>query len=223
VLFVTAIGATWFCSDAASALDVGPVSVPLPPPPSVTVTVPTTIAVGGAVVPVTQVAPGLGGSVTLSPQTGASATVSLPTSIGPVPVLPGTTTPAPGSPAGTGGGVAVSRPPQSSPGVVSRPAQLSVRGADVPRVRTSTTRALALGAQSRNRAEHVPATIVESRPGAVNASLQHSDSGGLWSLLHDLASAHGLWIALLLIVAIARFAAGGLMHDAFRRRIRFIR
>jgi hypothetical protein len=59
---------------------------------------------------------------------------------------------------------------------------------------------------------------IEPQPGAVNASLQHQTPGGVWSLLHDLASAHGLWIALLLIVAIARFAAGGLLHDAFRRR-----
>ena len=52
----------------------------------------------------------------------------------------------------------------------------------------------------------------------MNASLQHENPSGLWSLLHDLTSAHGLWIALLLIFGVARFAAGGLFRDAFRRR-----
>jgi hypothetical protein len=59
---------------------------------------------------------------------------------------------------------------------------------------------------------------VESQSGAVNASLENRGPGGLWSLLHGLASAHGLWMALMVIIAMARFAAGGLLRDAFRRR-----
>jgi hypothetical protein len=64
----------------------------------------------------------------------------------------------------------------------------------------------------------LPLAAVELQPGAVDASLQHQTPGGLWSLLRDLAAAHGLWIALLLIIAVARFAAAGLLHDSFPLR-----
>ena len=88
VLCSLAVGAPGSAPPPRRALEIGPVSVPVPVPP-VAVTVPPTITVGPVAVPVTQIAPDLGASVTVSPQTGVGASVSLPTAIGPVPVLPG--------------------------------------------------------------------------------------------------------------------------------------
>jgi hypothetical protein len=225
VLCSAAIAATWFCSDAASALDVGPVSVPVSVPTG-TVTVPPTVAVGPVTVPVPDVAPGLGASATVSPQTGVSATVSLPSAIGPVPV--------PGVQVDVGpGGTGVT----PTPGPTSQPAEVGGAGPSDRSARhagawstsaTAASRAVAapasrLGSLRGERVEgtgsaSLPPAAVALQPGAVDASLQHQTPGGLWSLLRDLASAHGLWIALLLIVAIARFAAGGLLRDSFPLR-----
>jgi hypothetical protein len=228
VLCSLAIGATWFCSGAASALDIGPVAVPVPVPP-VAVTVPPTITVGPVAVPVSQVAPGLGASVNVSPQTGVGASVSLPSSLGPVPVvqvgpgvgvtLPGGTPSAPGVP---GGDPRAASQHSASGDRLRSGAGAAARTGLHTRVPSSTGSRQANGAQRRSPASHRSMVPVESQPGAVNASLQHENPDGLWSLLQDLTSVHGLWIALLLIVAIAYFTAGGLLRDALRRRAHFI-
>jgi hypothetical protein len=229
-----AVGVTWFCSDAASALEVGPVSVQIPP--AVTVTVPTAVTVGPVSIPVSQVAPGLGASVTVSPQTGVGVSGSLPSSIGPVPVLPGAphtvqvglgpggpgvALPA-GPPSATGAPTAValsSSPPSLSGAALRSGATAGSRArAGHALVPSSTGPQIANPAQPVTNASPSSSPAVESQPDAVDASLQQQSPGGVWSLLHDLASAHALWIALLLLIAIARFAAGGLLHDAFRRR-----
>jgi hypothetical protein len=233
LLVSTAIAATWFGSDAASALEVGPVSVPVSVP-AVSVTVPPALTVGPVTVPVSQVAPGLGASATVSPQTGVGVTVSLPSSIGGVPVLPGA--PHDVQVGVDSGGAGVTLPPGSSSGVSGTGSQLSASPPGAARYAGGATspsgaaarrlvpaapaaaNAVDAGRHAGSRASPPPSPAVERQPGAVNASLQPQGSGGLWSLLRDLASAHGLWIVLLLIVAIARVAAGGLMRDAFRRR-----
>jgi hypothetical protein len=226
-----AIAATWVGSDSASALTIGPVSVPAPPP--VTVTVPPTVTVGPVDVPVSQVAPGLGASVTVSPNGGVAASVSLPSSVGPVPVLPG----APHDvqvalgPSDTGLTTPAAPPSAAVPVAGSR----SDAQSPAPRRGTASgTRARAQGALAPSaarsqhestqrlvpRVSHPPALPVESQDGVVNASLRQPAPGGPWSLFRDLASAHGLWLALLLIVAAGHFAAGGLLRDALRRRAR---
>jgi hypothetical protein len=230
VLCSLAVGATWFCSDAASALDVGPVPVPVEVPPAVTVTVsPDTI--GPVQLPVSDLAPDAGASVSVSPDSGADASLSLPSSIGPVALLPGAphdvqvgiapdgagVTLSDGLPSTPGAPAVDSGTQSSSPGGVvesgTAGARTGSRSASLP-----SSSGAVKAAPAQHRTSDASSLPVESQSGAVTASLEHQSPGGLWSLLHDLASAHGLWIALLLIVAIARFAAGGLLHDAFRRR-----
>jgi hypothetical protein len=232
MLCSVAIGATWCWSVAASALEVGPISVPVPPPPTVTVTVPPSISVGAVNVPVSQLAPGLGASVAVSPQTGVGASVSLPSSVGPVPLLPaapsvqagpgsgGADTAAAGTPAVTGSpvGDAHAVPPRLDDGAARASQATGPSQTRFP----ATVEGRPIGREPMNSAGR-RSPVLRSDTGAVNASLEHASPGGLWPLLRDLASAHGLWIALLLILAIGRLAAGGLMHDAFRRRARLVR
>jgi hypothetical protein len=231
-----AVVATWLCPAAASALEIGPVSVAVPAPPPVTVTVPPTVAVGPVNVPDSQLAPGLGASVNVSPSAGVSVSVSLPSSVGPVPVVPvapydvqialgpsGTRSPSSAAPpSATAGPLDVPRSDaqssRSSRGTARDP-QAGVLAARVP----SPDGSLRGNSEQRaRRVSHQPSIPLESQPGAVNASLQPGGSGGPWSLFLDLASGHGLWIALLLVVAVARLAAGGLLRDALRRRAHVI-
>jgi hypothetical protein len=215
-----AVGAAWWFSGSASALDAGPIAVPVQLSSNVAVTVPPAVTVGPVSVPVAKAAPGLGASVRVSPQTGVGASVSLPSSIGPLPVLPG-------APHAVKVGIGPAGATVTAPATVQVGAPPSNAASTSPRVRSGTSGAPA----SRVAPLEVHAADVgrrasalwrspglPARPGAVNASLQHQSPGGVWSLLHDLTSARVLWIALLLIAAIARFAAGGLLHDAFRRR-----
>jgi len=229
VLCSTAVVATWFAAGAASALEVGPVSVPVRVPPAVTVTLPAAVTVGPVSVPVSKVAPGFGATVNVSPKTGVGASVSLPSAIGSVPLLPG----APHTvQVGLGpGGATVALPGvnSSAPGLAATPSaknrttalRSGATHADArPRVVVSNATNAATSARPRAQGSSDSPLVVETSPGAVNASLRRQSSGGVWSLLHDLASAHGLWIVLLLIVVVARFAAGGLLHDAIKRRLR---
>jgi len=130
--------------------------------------------------------------------------------------LPASTSPAPSGPVAPGDAGA---PPARAltPNRDATPASRAHAGL-VPA--SNAAHAATVAPRTSTRAPRPSAIAVEPQPGAVNASLRHQSPGGVWSLLHDLASAPGLWIALLFIVAIARFAAGGLLHDAFRRRAR---
>jgi hypothetical protein len=53
--------------------------------------------------------------------------------------------------------------------------------------------------------------------GAVNASLRSNAVHRSWDLLSEVTSRHGLWLALLLIVLVGRWAFFGFLRDAYRR------
>jgi hypothetical protein len=197
---------------AASALEIGPVSVP--------VTLPT---VGPVVVEAPPaVAPGLGVTATVSPETGVAIDVTTPTAIGPI-TLPALAppelhvaiaAPVPAPPA-IGGPTAGSAPSSGSPLSASRWL------VPIPAARPSTV-AGAGSTPADNAAVHpssVPRpAVVEDTAGAVNASLRHAALGKDWSLWREVTSTRMmLLLALLLIVFVARWVMGGFMRDALRR------
>jgi hypothetical protein len=58
---------------------------------------------------------------------------------------------------------------------------------------------------------------IEETPGAVSASLRRSLPEGTWTFLRALASTHGLFIGLAMLLLVARCALGGMLRDVIRR------
>ncbi len=234
-----AVGAGLF-ADPASALDLGPVLQPASVPP-VVVTVPPQVAVGPVTVTTPTVVPSP--TLTVSPTTGVAIGVTIPPSVGPVP-LPlagGESVQIAIGP----GGVGVSTTPASSPASASTPppapvAAPSVGASDPPVVPVASPAlapapsrfggATADAARASNAtAERVPTperVAGVSRPatvdgtetaGAVHASLRHQSAAGGWDLSGTVSASWRLWLALVLIVLVARWALGGILTDAVRR------
>jgi len=224
---VIGCGASAVIVGSASALEIGPVSVPT----KVTVTVPPTASVGPVVVVTPKVVPKVlpKASVTTSPANGVGVDVSLPPDLGPVlPGLPNSVQVAVGP-----NGVGVVAPAPSVPGTPAGPAGASPTSPKnaAPRPRLSsagplpaTPRSFAstpTGA-SGARAAAYNAGAARTAPSqdtadAVNASLQLRQPNHGWDLWRAAASARGLWIALLLIGLAASWIVHGFLRDAYTR------
>jgi len=201
--------------DPASALELGPVSLPVP------VTLPT---VGPVVVEAPAVAPGLGVNATVSPETGVSVAVNTPSALGPIPLPPGASqsvqvavgadpprvavTPAtvPSLPAPLSAGAA-----NRAPGVPVSPS--AVNG---PPSATNPS-AVAAATPTIHRVTPSQPIAVDNTANVVNASLRRAARGGVWNLWREVSPARMLWIALLLIALVVHWAVGGFLRDALRR------
>ncbi len=231
---VAAIAGSWMFAGAASALDLGPVSVPVTLPPPVAALVPTIGPVNVTTPPGT---PQLGVSVSTSPTAGVAVGATLPPTIGPIPLLPGV----PHSvqvAVGPGGiGVGVATRPVGTPsggagasGTTATPANGSTAGSPAA-THTPALPAPAPDPASIGPGQPLPASATgrapqgaavsspnaEAIPGAVSASLHRPASGGTWNLLRAATSAHTLWIALAVALLAARWAMNGFVRDARRR------
>jgi hypothetical protein len=233
----------WFSlAGPASALQVGPVSVNIPVPTPVTITVPKTVKLG----PVVVTAPDLPtASVTVSPDTGIAVGATIPPTLGPVPLLPhgphsvqvtigpggaGVTTPAAPGPAAPG----ATAPGPTAPGSDVTPAHPAVPavppgvGLPMPTPAIGTPAALSATSGSAARTSSAPgsssspsaARTPSASPSTVNASLQRPVPEGTWTLVRDVVTGHvALWLALLAILAVARWALVGLVRDARKRAL----
>jgi hypothetical protein len=89
----------------------------------------------------------------------------------------------------------------------------------VPGRHGSTT---SIGGSSRSATPVASAPKEVAVPDAVNAVLQHVAPGGSWTLAREAVTGRfGLWLALLAILGVVRWALTGLVRDA-RRRARFV-
>ena len=237
-----AAGAGLF-ADPASALDLGPVLQPVSVPP-VVVTVPSTVAVGPITVatPTTVPSP----TVTVSPTTGVGIGVTIPPSLGPVTLLPdggesvqvaigpggvgvsaapvsnpaSTPPPAPGAappPVATPGAAASDPPPVPVASPVRAPSRARVGGAKPDAARATNTATEAPTADRVSGVTHRVTADGTDPAGAVHASLRHQSPAGAWDLFGTVTSSWRLWLALVLIVLVARWALGGILTDAVRR------
>ncbi len=217
---IATVAASWMPATSAAALEIGPVSVP--------VTLPT---VGPVVVAAPSVAPDLGVTATVSPATGASVAITTPSALGPIAL-----------PAGASSSIQVALGANPAPVAVGPVAVGSVAGAPVVTQRAAAvvdraraaapvsspgrgpTAAVHAGAGSASPAGAPVHRVARSRPTAVdnpaavvNASLRHSAPGGVGNLWRAVAATRWLWLALLLIALVARWAVGGFLLDALRR------
>jgi hypothetical protein len=213
---VVGLGASAVVADAASAIELGPVSLP----PTVTVTVPPNVAVGPVVVETPKVLPTLlpTASVGTSPANGVGVDVSLPPVLGPVlPGLPSSVHVSVGP-----DGVAIAAPDSgsiSSSATKVAPRASTARGASfVPAVVATepTSGGASVPAARDHNGAVVPAPS-EDTTGAVNASLRVPQPSAGWNLWRAAASARGLWVALLLIVLVSSWITRGLLRDAIVR------
>jgi hypothetical protein len=219
---IATVGGSWVVASSASALEIGPVSVPVSTAPG---ELPT---VGPVVVAAPAVAPQLGVTATVSPKTGVAIDVTTPSALGPIPLAGGSQAVHVGI--GPGGGSVVVAPASGQPATASAhaPALLPANGS-TPTASDVQSRLRASSVQTK-LPEHVPpgrssatsparANVVatDNTAGVVNASLQHPASGGLWDMWRHGASARLLWLALLFIALAANWVVGGFLRDALRR------
>ena len=197
----------------ASALVLGPVSLPVP------VTVPPVVAapVAGAT---SAVLPHLGVAVTASPSTGVKVGVTLPTAIGPVPLPTAAAPPVQVRVGGDGAGTTT---------VATTPARAhaapsSSRPTTSAAARDATTSAANATAAALHNLDvnvrNTPASQTATRlgpHGAVDASLTTPRAESTLGFLLRNAANHALWLALLAILALARWALMGLVRDARQR------
>jgi hypothetical protein len=81
---------------------------------------------------------------------------------------------------------------------------------------------VSIGGSPRGATPLAPAPKEVAVPDAVNAVLQHVAPGGSWTLAREAVTRRfGLWLALLAILGVVRWALIGLVRDA-RRRARFV-
>jgi hypothetical protein len=184
-------------------------------------------------------AKGVAGGVTLPTSVG-------PIALPPVPPVPGTPTvlggapvpPVPGTPTVLGGAPVppVPRTPQiGPPDAATGPSGSSASGSSAPGV-TRDGKGSATARSSHPASAAAPGAHVspggsmrvasgarpapDESPGSVNASVKHpaaEQSSNLWRAIDAVGSRQGLLVALLVLVLVARFAAGGLLRDALRR------
>jgi hypothetical protein len=89
----------------------------------------------------------------------------------------------------------------------------------VPGTQGSTA---SVGGSSRGATPLASAPKEVAVPDAVNASLQHPAPGGSWTLAREAVTGRfALWLALLAVLGVIRWALIGLVRDA-RRRARFV-
>jgi hypothetical protein len=222
--------------DGSTPISLGTTPASAPVADTTTTTAPALLTVGPVTVPtpgaVSGLLPGLGVSIEPSPSE-TTIGVSLPTAIGPVPLPPGTLQgaqvslgsdgatvtldPGSGAPGPTSGSAGpVTGPSTGDPSAaVPDPAAPSLRpgsgnvagpapvGSDAP--------AAAAGAGRPGSA--IPTTAT---PGAVNASLRRVAPHSGWSFVRELTSARTLWLALVVIMLVGRWALVGLVRDARR-------
>ncbi|HUI49647.1 MAG TPA: hypothetical protein VL119_13185 [Acidimicrobiia bacterium] len=221
----------WTGAAAASALQIGPVAVPVTVPAPVATSLPT---IDGPVVlpaPAGELVPGFGATLTLSATNGVGADVTLPTAIGRVPMLPAAPHDVHVVVGPSGAAVGLSPAPQVSvPGRLPEtdsPAATAQSAApddsrpdDAGRTHTSTPAVLPSAPRTQPvisaARPGLPVASIEATPSTVGASVRNPPSGGTWGFARDLASAHGLWIALLLIVIAARVVANRMLRNALR-------
>jgi hypothetical protein len=89
----------------------------------------------------------------------------------------------------------------------------------VPGMQGSTA---SIGGSSRGATPLASAPKEVAVPDAVNASLQHAAPGGSWTLAREAVTGRfALWLALLAVLGVIRWALIGLVRDA-RRQARFV-
>jgi hypothetical protein len=225
------VGAFFAVADPASALEIGPISLPH----KVTVAVPPKVIVGPVVVETPTVLPKVlpKASVETSPENGIGLDVSVPPALGQVlPGLPNSVRVSVGP-----DGVAVAAPVSQLPSVsvldpvaasTPRPgspdptphssASANARSAADSSSVTKSAGSDAVASPTRAHNGRVaPTTPTEDTSGAVNASLQVEQADSSWNLLRAVVSSHALWLALFGIALVASWIVRGLLRDALMR------
>jgi hypothetical protein len=219
---VAMVGAGWVSAGAASALDLGPVSLP----------VPVTVPAGPAQVVDTlssETLPNLGVDVGASPTTGVGITVTPPSALGPVPLPAGDTPPIQVTIGGGGvitgvGTLPLSSPQpggrtQTSPGPFRSATPTPIThssinkppfGVSMPAVPAATSGAT--GNPAASQIAPPPARTLDGNQ-AVSATLRESGPQATLAFLQKVASRAALWIALFAILGLARWALAGLVRD----------